>query len=107
MSASGSGPLFGKLGACGLVSAALLAGCAAPADYTARFLRYEQRADGTRLAVVSPVQHGAETEEQDAYTDIEDLKAGDIVYVHASGRDWDEPQTSPECTIVGRARDKE
>jgi hypothetical protein len=94
----------------GLIAFALLltialAGCAAKADYSARFVRYETTAEGTRIAIVSPIAAGAD-EEQDAYTDIGNLEPGEIVFVRGTGKDWDQPQAAPEAEIVGRSKRK-
>jgi len=90
---------------CGLALALAAAGCAPKADYSARFVRYGTTADGTRIAIVAPIAAGAD-DEQDAYTDIRDLEPGELVYVRATGKDWDQPQAAPEAEIVDRASRK-
>ena len=85
-----------------LFCAGLLVGCAPPTDYSARFLRYEVLEEGTRVAVVEPVAAGADREQR-AFTDLDDLRPGETVYIRWVGKDWDAAQTLPEREIVSRA----
>jgi hypothetical protein len=78
--------------------AAALTGCAPSTDYSARFVRYDLLQDGTRVAIVVPV--GQPDDEQTAYVSRSDLKPGEVVFVRATGRDWDQPQWKPEREIV-------
>lgn len=77
----------------------LATACAAPADYSARFVRYERLQDGSRVAIITPLSQ--ENEEQTAYADAKDLEPGDVVRVRAMGRDWDQPQWKPAREVVG------
>lgn len=79
-----------------------VAGCAPRADYSARFVRYDSLPDGTRAAVVAPIQQP--DDRQTAYVALDDLEPGDAVIVRATGREWDQPQWKPEAEIVGRER---
>lgn len=87
-----------------LLLAMLLAGCGSQAEYTARFVSYGKLQDGSRIALVQPVSNPGET--QQAYVEIEDLKAGELVRVEGTGRSWDTPQWMPERSVVGRAKDQ-
>lgn len=83
-----------------LVILGLLAGCSTKPDYSARFIGYTNLHDGTRVALVAPV---AQTDDrQTAVTDIPDLKPGELVLIHYTGRSWDTPQSTPEREILSR-----
>lgn len=86
-----------------LTGAGLVAGCRANTDYSARFLRYGTDAGEVRVAVVAPLAPAAD-EEQLAFTKIDDLQPGEVVYIRWVGKDWDEPQSTPEREIVSRQR---
>lgn len=84
-----------------LVVLGLLAGCSTKADYSARFIGYTNLPDGTRVALVAPVQQS--DDRQTAFTDIPDLRPGELVLIHYTGRSWDIPQSTPEREILSRA----
>lgn len=84
-----------------IATTALVGGCSAKPDYTARFVGYKDMPGGERVALVSPVQEPGE--QQTAYTNISDLKAGEYVYIHYTGRSWDVPRSKPEREIVSRS----
>lgn len=82
----------------------LRAACTPAPDYTARFIGYKDLPDGTRVAVVAPVEQ--QDDEQTAYTTIPDLEPGELVFIRYSGKSWDVPQSAPEREIVSRASGK-
>lgn len=77
-----------------------LTGCEPEPDYTARFIGYTNLPDGKQVALVAPVQQA--DDRQTAYTDIADLRPGELVLIHYTGRSWDTPQSAPEREIVSR-----
>lgn len=83
-----------------LVIWGLLAGCSTKPDYSARFIDYTSLPDGTRVALVAPVEQA--DDRQTAFTDIPDLKPGELVLIHYTGRSWDSPQSTPEREILSR-----
>jgi hypothetical protein len=85
-----------------LVSVLLVVGCAAGDRTEARFLRYQTLQDGTRVAVVAPVNMGAAPARLQAAVAINDLKEGDLVLVEDLGRNWDLPQWKPSARVISR-----
>lgn len=89
-------------GTLSVLAVLLLSGCAPSTDYSARFVRYGTDEDGQRIAVITPLAE--EAEEQTAFTRIDDLEPGEEVYIHYTGKDWDQPRDMPEREIVSRAK---
>jgi|GEM_PF-2860566 len=87
-----------------LVVLGLLAGCSTKPDYSARFIGYTNLSDGTQVGLVAPVEQA--DDRQTAFTDIPDLKPGEIVLIHYTGRSWDTPQSTPEREILSRSSGK-
>lgn len=88
-----------------LVPLALM-GRKAHTDYSARFVRYGRLVGGQRVAVVVPLAHGDNIEEQTAYCGIDDLKPGETVYIRVDGKSWDVPADAPEREVVSRAEER-
>jgi hypothetical protein len=86
-------------GAAALLAMGMVSGCAQDDTTMARFVRYMALQDGTRVAVVIPVQGD---EEQTALTSISDLKPGESVKIHWTGRSWETPQWMPQQEVVSR-----
>jgi len=77
---------------------AMVAGCADVGD-PARFVRYETLPDGRQAALIEWRTVAAGPQER-ALVRFEGLEAGDIVMVRRVGRDWDQPQWTPELVVV-------
>lgn len=88
------------LSVCAVMLSVAGVGCAVD-DYAATFIRYEKLQDDTQVAVVEYGGDGADFQVQ-AWCDLDDLKPGEEVLIQTVGRDWDQPQWTPEVQVTGR-----
>lgn len=85
-----------------LVLVATIAGCGAGDTARAKFIRYSQFQNGTRVAIISRIDPGFPSEEP-VSVGLDDLRTGEIVLVRDVGRSWDQPQWQPSAEVVARA----
>lgn len=84
-----------------VLTVTLLACQGSDGEWTGTFVRYDKAADGATVAIVRGP--AGDPQEIRAVVEIDDLKPGETLILRAAGRDWDQPQSTPDNVVMRRA----